>query len=162
MIDALRASAFDYLLKPYQPEELMLIINRIKKRTKTGKANFEQSIRRLLADDRKFALHTVTSLLLLRRSDILHFQYFNELRYWQMTLTNMSTHKLRLSTTAKEILSISTAFFQVSQDCIINIDYLASIENKTLRCILYPPFGDLNIYASRRYYSRIKEVLEII
>ena len=30
MIDALRASAFDYLLKPYQSEELHLIIERVK------------------------------------------------------------------------------------------------------------------------------------
>lgn len=162
MIDALRASAFDYLLKPYKPEELKLIVDRIKKRRRTNRVNFEQSIRRLLADDRKFALHTVSSLLLLRRSEILYFQYFKECRYWQMTLTNLSTHKLRLSTTAKEILNISAAFFQISQDCILNIDYLASIENKTLRCILYSPFDTIDIFASRRYYSRIKEGLEII
>jgi len=161
MIEALRRSAFDFLLKPYKPKELELIIDRVAKRQHTDNS-FEQSIRRLLAEDRKFALHTITGLLLLRRPEILHFQYLNEYRYWKLTLTNGSVHKLRLSTTAKEILQISNAFLQVSQDCIINMDYLTSIENKTYRCIFNDPYNDLEIYATRRYYSRIKEVLEII
>lgn len=162
MIDALRASAFDYLLKPYQVEELSAIIERVRKEINMGQVNFEQSMRRLLSDDRKFAMQTLKGLLLLRRSDILYFQYLNEVRCWQMMLTDFSIHRLRLSTIAKEILSISTSFLQISQDIILNVDYLLSIENRTLRCMLYPPFTELDIKASKRYYSKIKEVLEII
>ena len=162
MIDALRASAFDYLLKPYEPNELADIIKRVKKEIVMGRINFEQSMRRLLSDDRKFALQTITGLLLLRRSDILYFQYLNEHRCWQMMLTDYSVHRLRLNMTAKEILSISISFLQVSQDIILNVDYLLSIENKTLRCMLYPPFTEIDIKASKRYYSKIKETLEII
>ena len=162
MIDALRSSAFDYLLKPYQPEELRSIIDRVKEKLKNGNTNFELSIRRLLDDDRKFALQTITGLVLLRRSDILYFQYFNEGRYWLLTQTNMTTYKLRLNTTAKEILSIGPSCIQISQDRILNIDYLSSIENKTYRCTLYPPFNNIELYASRRYYSKIKDALEII
>lgn len=162
MIDALRASAFDYLLKPYQPEELASIIERVKIEIEMGKINFEQSMRRLLSDDRKFALQTVTGLLLLRRSEILYFQYSNENRSWQMMLTDFSIHRLRLCTTAKEILSISISFLQISQDLILNVDHLLSVENQTFKCTLYPPFSDLDIKASKRYYSKIKEALEII
>ena len=162
MIDALRASAFDYLLKPYHPEELDSIIERVRREKEMNKINFEQSMRRLLSDDRKFALQTITGLLLLRRSEILYFQYSDESRCWQMTLTDMSVHRLRLNTTAKELLSISLSFLQICQDFILNVDYLQSIENKTLRCILFPPYSDLEIKASRRYYSKIKEALEII
>jgi len=162
MLEALRASAFDYLLKPYSLEELDLIIKRITDKLESGDVNFEQSIRRLLANDRRFAIYTITGLLLLRCSDILHFRYSPETRYWQMTLANLTVHKLRQNTTAKEILSISSVFAQVSQDCILNIDYLASIENKTYRCVFYPPFNDFDIHVSRRYYSKIKEILEII
>lgn len=162
MLDALRASAFDYLLKPYQPEELVSIIERVKKEMEMGKVNFEQSMRRLLSDDRKFALQTATGLLLLRRSDILYFQYSNENRCWQMTLSDFSIHRLRLSITAKEILSISISFLQISQDIILNVDHLLSIENQSLKCILYPPFTNLDIKVSKRYYSKIKEALEII
>jgi two-component system LytT family response regulator len=162
LIDALRASAFDYLLKPYLPEELSDIIERVKEKIRTRNANFEQSIRRLLSDDRKFALQTVTGLLLLRRSEILYFQYYNNTRSWHIILINQTTHKLRINTTAKEILNISLAFYQVSQDCIVNIDYLASIENTTFRCLFYPPYDKLDIAVTRRYYSKLKEALEII
>lgn len=162
LIDALRASAFDYLLKPYMQEELGDIISRIKNKFEMGRVGFEQSMRRLLADDRKFALQTMTGLLLLRSSEILYFQFIENTRCWQMTRTDMSVHKLRLSTTAKDLLSISISFVQICQNCILNIEYVSSIENKTLRCILYPPFNQLNLCASRRCYSKIKEVLEIL
>jgi len=161
MIDALRASAFDYLPKSYHVDDLKKIVHRMTDKVRFNNANFEQSIRRLLSENQKFALHTLTNLLFLYQAEILFFQYFNESRYWQMTLVSMNTYKLRLSTTAKDILNIGPGFIQVSQNCIVNIDHLSSIENKTLCCVFYPPFENLCIYASRRYYSKIKEVLEI-
>ena len=162
MIDALRASAFDYLLKPYQPEELSYIVDRIKSHMELHQLNFEQSMRRLLSDDRKFAIQTITGLLLMKRSDVFCFQFVDESRCWQMILQDRSVYKLRMSTTAKELLNISSSFVQMSQSCILNVDYLISIENKTLRCILYPPFQDMEINVSRRCYSKIRDILEII
>lgn len=162
MNDALRASAFDYLLKPYQTEELSKIIERIKHEKVTSPVNFEQSMRRLLSNDCKFAVQTVSSLLLLRRSEILCFQYSEDIRCWQMTLTNMEQYRLRLSTKAKDILNFSPSFIRINTNCILNIDYLSSVENNTLKCILYAPFNHINILASRRHYSKIKEALELL
>ena len=162
MIDALRASAFDYLLKPYQPSELKTIIDRVRKRIDINANTFEQSMRRLLSDDCKFALQTITSLLLLRCSEILYFRYLDDARCWQVTLTNMECHRLRMTIKAKDILSLSQSFIRINSNCILNIEYLSSIENNTLRCVLYAPFSHLEIIASRRYYSKIKEVLEVL
>lgn len=36
MIDALRASAFDFLLKPYQQDEFELVVDRIRQKMKDG------------------------------------------------------------------------------------------------------------------------------
>ena len=162
MLDALRASAFDYLLKPYQPDELKQIINRVRKKIDINTNNFEQSMRRLLSDDSKFALQTMTSLLLLRRSEILYFRYLDDTRCWQVTLTNMEHHLLRMTIKAKEILNLSQSFVRINSNCILNMAYLSSIENNTFRCILYAPFNQLEIIASRRYYSKIKETLEVL
>lgn len=162
MIDALRASAFDYLLKPYQPSELKTIIDRVRKRIDINANTFEQSMRRLLSDDCKFALQTITSLLLLRCSEILYFRYLDDARCWQVTLTNMECHRLRMTIKAKDILNLSQSFIRINSNCILNIEYLSSIENNTLRCVLYAPFSHLEIIASRRYYSKIKEVLEVL
>lgn len=162
MIDALRMAAFDYLLKPYMPEELSAIIARVKENMEMKPLNFEQSMRRLLSDDRKFAIQTVTGLLLLKRSDIFGFHFDDATHCWQMTLTDQKQYRLRSGTSAKELLNISASFLQITQDQILNADYLISIENKTLRCLLYPPFEKVELVVSRRYYAKIKEVLEII
>ncbi len=162
MIEALRASAFDFLLKPYLLTELKAIIQRFEEQSFSATVNFEQSMRRLLFDDNKFAIQTITGLLLIRRKDVLYFQFLSDMHCWQMILTDRSRYKLRTSTTAKELLQISSLFLQTGQDCILNIDYLMSIENKTLRCILLPPYQDLNIIVSRRYFSKIKDALEML
>ena len=162
MIDALRASAFDYLLKPYQTEELHQIIERVKLEKNNDPVNFEQAMHQLLSKDCKFAVQTVNNLLLLRDSEILYFQYSNENRCWNMTLTNMKQHRLRLSTKARDILNLHSSFIRINTDCILNIDYLSSIENSTLRCSLYAPFNELELTASRRHYSKIKEALKLL
>ena len=162
MIDALRASAFDFLLKPYHPEELQFIVNRVKSEMELNPLNFEQSMRRLLSDDKKFAIQTITGLLLLKRTDVLCFRFSGDNHCWQMVLTNRTRYKLRNSTTAKELLNISNSFVQTGQDSILNLDYLLSIENKSLRCILYPPFQDMEIIVSRRYFGKIREMLEML
>ncbi|WP_321520099.1 response regulator transcription factor [uncultured Bacteroides sp.] len=162
VLEALRSSAFDYLIKPYQPEELSNIIKRIKEQPEKGRINVEQSIRRLLTNDRKFALQAISGLLLLRASEVLCFQYIDNMRSWQITMTDFSVHKLRTGIIAKDLLAFSPSFMQINQECILNTDYISSIENKTLKCILYPPFCDFNICASRRYYSKLKEQLDIL
>lgn len=162
MIDALRASAFDYLLKPYQSRELEEIIERVRKKKETQSSNFEQSMRRLLSDNCKFALQTMTSLLLLRCSEILYFCYQDDPRCWQVTLTNMEHHRLRMTIKAKDILTLCQSFIRINSNCILNIEYLSSIENNTLRCILYTPFNNLELTASRRHYSKIKDMLEML
>lgn len=162
MLDALRASAFDYLLKPYQTNELKQIVERIKREKTNNPINFDQAMRQLLSNDCKFAVQTISRLLLLRRSEILYFQYSEDTRWWQMTLTNMEQYRLRLSTKAKDILNFCPSFIRVNTDCILNIDYLSSVENNTLRCILYAPFSHLEISASRRHYSKIKEALNFL
>lgn len=162
MIDALRASAFDYLLKPYQTEELHQIIERVKLEKNNAPVNFEQAMHQFFSKDCKFAVQTINNLLLLRDSEILYFQYSNENRCWNMILTNMKQHRLRLSTKARDILNLHPSFIRINTDCILNIDYLSSIENSTLRCSLYAPFNDLELTASRRHYSKIKEALKLL
>lgn len=162
MIDALRVSAFDFLLKPFHPEELDYIISRVKERILLRKRNFKDHKFQLPDTDKKFAVHTLTNLLLLNRMEILYFEYHHKLRCWQLTHTNFSMYRLQSNTTSKDILAMSRSFVQVNRDCIINIEYLSSITNKTYRCVLYPPFENIEIYTSRRYYSQIRDMLDVL
>lgn len=79
-----------------------------------------------------------------------------------VTLTNMEQHRLRMTIKAKEILNLSQSFVRINSNCILNIEYLSSIENNTLRCVLYSPFEHLELTASRRHFSKIKEMLEML
>lgn len=164
LLDAIHTSAFDYLLKPYKLKELDDLIKRLRTHiTKDEKVNIEQSLRKLLIRNNKFAVQTISGLIFIKCEEILLFQYLKEQRCWQMMLApDRKLHKLRMSTTAKDLLGINTSFVQINQDCIVNLDYLCSIENVTLKCALYPPFTDIDLIVSQRYYRKLREMLEIL
>lgn len=162
ILDALRASAFDYLLKPYSREELACMIERFLTSEPKDVITMERSLRKILNRENKFAIQTVSGLLLIRCEEIFLFQFLKDQRCWQIVLATRNTHKLKMSTTARELLSISDVFAQISQDCIVNLSYLMFIENKTLRCEFYPPFEDEEKIASHRCYKLLKEKLDLI
>lgn len=185
MIDALRASAFDFLLKPYQQEELELVVGRIRQKMEGGDGSSSSSfsssssssssseshqdpqnllgVNGLLGTSgKRLAIQTISGLLMVKPDEVFCCTFDEDTRLWHLRLANGQIHKLKKQTTAKAILSLSPSLAQVRQDCIINLDYLISIENYTLRCIFSPPFDQENITVSRRCYKAVKEKLEIL
>lgn len=184
MIDALRASAFDFLLKPYQQEELELVVGRIRQKMEGGvgssSSSFSSSsssssseshqdpqnllgVNGLLGTSgKRLAIQTISGLLMVKPDEVFCCTFDEDTRLWHLRLANGQIHKLKKQTTAKSVLSLSPSLAQVRQDCIINLDYLISIENYTLRCIFSPPFDQENITVSRRCYKAVKEKLEIL
>lgn len=183
MIDALRASAFDFLLKPYQQEELELVVGRIRRKMEEGdgsssssssssgssSSSFHQNPQDLMGlngllgtSGKRLAIQTISGLLMVKPDEVFCCTFDEDTRLWHLRLANGQIHKLKKQTTAKAILSLSPSLAQVRQDCIINLDYLISIENYTLRCIFSPPFNQENITVSRRCYKAVKEKLEIL
>ena len=190
MIDALRASAFDFLLKPYQQEELELVVGRIRRKMEEGDglsssssssslgSSFSSSsssseshqnpqdlmgLNGLLGTSgKRLAIQTISGLLMVKPDEVFCCTFDEDTRLWHLRLANGQVHKLKKQTTAKSVLSLSPSLAQVRQDCIINLDYLISIENYTLRCIFSPPFDQENITVSRRCYKAVKEKLEIL
>ena len=186
MIEALRASAFDFLLKPYQQEELELVVDRIRQKMvdgdeKDSSAVLESSswpsvsaMASLKAQDlsgvngllktsaKRLAIQTISGLLMLKPDDVFSCTFDEATHLWQLKLSNGQIYKLKKQATAKTILSMSPSLAQVRQDCIINLDYLLCIENYTLRCIFSPPFDQEEITVSRRCYKAVKDQLEIL
>lgn len=188
MIDALRASAFDFLLKPYQQEELELVVGRIRQKMEGGDGSSSSSssssfssssssssseshqdsqnllgVNGLLGTSgKRLAIQSISGLLMVKPDEVFCCTFDEDTRLWHLRLANGQIHKLKKQTTAKAVLSLSPSLAQVRQDCIINLDYLISIENYTLRCIFSPPFDQENITVSRRCYKAVKEELEIL
>lgn len=185
MIDALRASAFDFLLKPYQEEELELVVGRIRQKMEGGDGLSSSSLsssssssssslshqepQNLLGvngllgtSGKRLAIQSISGLLMVKPDEVFCCTFDEDTRLWHLKLANGQIYKLKKQTTAKSVLSLSPSLAQVRQDCIINLDYLISIENYTLRCIFSPPFDQENITVSRRCYKAVKEKLEIL
>ena len=184
MIDALRASAFDFLLKPYQQEELELVVGRIRQKMEEGDGSSSSSessssssssseshqnpqdlmgLNGLLGTSgKRLAIQTISGLLMVKPDEVFCCTFDEDTHLWRLRLVNGQIHKLKKQTTAKSVLSLSPSLVQVRQDCIINLDYLISIENYSLRCIFSPPFDQENITVSRRCYKAVKEKLEIL
>ena len=193
MIDALRASVFDFLLKPYQQEELELVVGRIRQKMEGGdgsssslssslgssssssgsssssSSSSHQNPQDLMGlngllgtSGKRLAIQTISGLLMVKPDEVFCCTFDEDTRLWHLKLANGQIHKLKKQTTAKSVLSLSPSLAQVRQDCIINLDYLISIENYTLRCIFSPPFDQENIIVSRRCYKAVKEKLEIL
>lgn len=163
--EALRASAFDYLQKPYMFDELKTIMDRFRMETPKNTDNFDQSLHKLLRQDKNtFAIQGFSGLMLVNSEKILLFQYFNDLRCWQMMLTDDPNkyHKLRTTTKADELLAISKEFVQISQECIVNRNYVLSIENGTLRCLFCPPYDGIERVVTRLYFKKMRDMLDII
>lgn len=164
LLQALRESAFDYLLKPYDIEELNLIIERYRKTMASSAQplpSFASAVGTLMPGRDLFMISTVTGFRFLRLEEIGYFEYLKDKRLWQVELFNQTKLCLKKNTTAGDIIGYSDAFVQISQSAIININYLAMIKSK--QCLLYPPFNDKeDLIISRGFLKELQERFCII
>lgn len=160
-IDAMRLSAFDFLQKPYFPDELADIVRRIddyytsiddtRQRTAT------------YATPASIGLLTDEGLRVVNRDDIVMFRYLAKERVWQMLHADTKAFTLRKGLTARDLTAIDEALLvQLSQNCIVNLRYVSSIDTQTMQCRLAPPFDDMTLAVSRTYYPKFKDHLHII
>ena len=97
MIDALRASAFDFLLKPYEEGEFKKVLARIRERMEQLRSNPLAMIDtglsdRMLALDnlmsRKVAIQTVSGLVMLNPQEVFSFTFLDDARIWVLKLAD--------------------------------------------------------------------------
>ena len=159
VLDALRHEAFDFLLKPYKISELRTIIERLMDNKPSSQIG---SLQTKFPIQKKMAVQTVSKLMLLTIEEVLHLQYSRTQRAWLITLTDGTTHRLHQNTTAEDLLALHPSLARVSQGDIVNLTYLTAIENNTQRCRFCSPFEEIEIYASRRNFAKLKEKFELI
>ena len=163
ILDALRVSAFDYLLKPYDPEELRSVLNRFFKHIIKQKTEnlFHNSIYQLNRSDHTYLIATITGYQKLRLDQIGYFEYQKKKKQWLVVLTDLTRLQLKRNTKAEEIINYSPNFIQINQSQIINLDYLSNIDDKI--CQLLPPFHKENsLVISRTFLKELQEKYEMI
>ncbi|NDV57864.1 LytTR family DNA-binding domain-containing protein [Bacteroides sp. 519] len=164
-MEAIHHSAFDYLLKPYKKVELDSVINRVKNKLINEKLNIKQEVENLTHKNGLIALNMKTEHLIVKTSQVVYFEYGGkENRLWKAILADNTSYPLKYSTKGDEILKLNSDFFQSSQHHIININYLFSIKNegKKRYCVFYPPFNDLLIEISSKYYPSLRDNISFL
>lgn len=146
LMQALRLQAFDFLLKPFDAEELSIIMNRYfmqrgdkGARTVSGCDFKGMSTRR---ETKALSITTVTNdRIIVAPSAIVFFKYDSERKLWEVVLSNLQRHILKRHTTADTILGYGPDFIRTHKTYIINLAYLGMIT--TTNCTLLPPFDSI-------------------
>lgn len=156
MIDALRAYAFDFLLKPVDSAELQIVMTRFCERMKDGTNSF-QTFTETDKGDKPFMVVTPTGdLRFLRPSEIGYFRYLSNRKIWEVALTNGTYLPLKRSTTAEQLCAYSSVFMQIHQSFIINMRYLIMVQDN--RCVMYPPFNNVEeLTVSKKYKKEMMD-----
>lgn len=156
MVSAIRQSAFDYLLKPFEEEELELIISRFMKRIELERkaVSFPST---LVNTSQTFMVFTPTNdMRALRPAEIGYFRYCSERKQWEVVLSGQAPLPLKKSTTAEQIVKYAPCFVQIHQSFIINIDYLMIIKDS--KCVLYPPFENVSeLLVSKKFKKELQD-----
>lgn len=155
MLSAFRNSAYDYLIKPADQLELDTIMQRL--RNENGATETENSVIKSKNNNKLLFYTNAVDFRLVQIGDIGLFRYNHELRVWEVILVGRKEPiRLKRSTNNETLLAIDSRFVQISQRCIININYLQEVNNNI--CQLLPPFDTIDdIKIGRMYRKKLIE-----
>lgn len=156
MIQAIRESAFDYLLKPFEEQDLHNILERFVHR-KENDNRVALYTGTPLHTGQTFIVFTPTNdMRALRPAEIGFFRYCSDRKQWEVVLNQQPPLVLRRGMTAEQIIQYSPCFVQIHQSYIINIDYLMIIKDN--KCLLYPPFDQVDeLLVSKKYKKELQD-----
>lgn len=155
LIDALRNYAFDFLLKPVDPNELAKALGRLRETGVKNSTNFLMNNGR--EGEKSFMVVTpMGDLRVLRVSDIGYFRYVSDRKIWEVALANGSFIPLKRNTRAEHLCAYDPAFVQIHQSYIINMNYLLMVQGG--QCVMYPPFNEVDeLQVSKKYKKEMME-----
>ena len=104
LLDALRASVFDFLLKPYEEREFKEVMNRFfREAIKVRSHNhFHETLAQLLPINESFMVATTTGYQKLGLKQIGYFQHRKDKKQWEAVLTDLTHLPLKRTTIASD------------------------------------------------------------
>lgn len=153
LIDALRASAFDFLLKPFTDDQFDQLLERFLRKRAEKPVSFQQDFSNLYPAGKRFMVPTITGFQFLRTDDIGYFEYNGLKKTWTLFGTDQHKIQLRRGIKSTDLLANSQLFVQISQRHIVNIDFLSHINHT--ECMLFPPFNEQHLPVSRKFQKEL-------
>lgn len=157
MINALRHSAFDFLLKPIDRKELDIVISRFLLDYESDTITSETKDFPEIPKESSFMVVLPTGeMRMIKAPEVGFFRYVSERKLWEAVLSSGESVMLRRNVSADFLCSFNKNFVQVHQSYIINTDYLVMIHDNI--CVLCPPFEDsTEIVVSRKYKKNLMD-----
>lgn len=153
--EAFRLRAFDYLLKPFDPDEVALILERYRL-DDVLPGGYSEEIHSFFSDRAEIQPIAITTLtnekIIVPPSSIIFFRYDSERKIWEAVLANLHRYILKRHTNADLILSYGPSFVRTHKSYIVNIHYLALITGN--ECRLLPPFNEITEIKISKSYRR--------
>lgn len=157
--DALSLKVFDFLLKPFDPAELDVIITRFKRLRDNGGSSSESSEYSAMPprnDNRGSRLLSITSVInskiIVNPADIVYFRYDSERKIWECVLASLKRIALKRQTTAETILGFGPDFVRTHKHFIVNVQYVGIINGN--ECVLLPQYDHIKEIKISKSYRR--------
>ena len=154
-IEAIRVSAFDYLLKPVDRDELLDSIERF--RTHRKQDNLQQLGRMLeeLNHKSKIKVNTRSGFILIDPRDVVHCMASGNYTDVHLVNNRVETVTCNLGAFADQLPGRS--FFRISRSGIINLNYLSRVDNKAGTCRMSAD-ADIDLKVARNRRNELDEV----
>lgn len=130
-LKAFEYSAFDYLLKPVEPQRLNETILRCIDSRNTGKL---QKTEILLDTYKKLMFRNISGIVFIAPSEIIYIEAAGNYSVFHLNGNRTETVTMLLGKIEEQIKD--EKFFRISRSNIINCEYLKKINSKQLQCIL--------------------------
>lgn len=156
--DALSLRVFDFLLKPFDPSELDVIISRYKNIERVShKSPAPRHIAAFIPNpngsQRPLSITSVTnSKVIVNPADIVYFRYMSDRKIWECVFYNLKRIILKRQTTADTILGYGSDFVRTHKQYIVNIRFVGIINGND--CILLPPLDNITEIKISKTYRR--------
>jgi len=132
-MEAIKAGAFDYLLKPVDPDELLKVISRY--RHKLSRLQSQPDAMKIQPESiNKVRFNTLGGFILVNPVEILYCKA--EANYTDIFLTSNHKHTISQNIGSIEKMLAQPQFFRISRSNIINIKFLTGINRGKRLCLL--------------------------
>ena len=159
LLNAIRLSAIDYLIKPVQIESLAIAISRFRKRQESSSSPV-RSLTETMQKEKMFRFKNFGGLLLVKAEDIAYVE--GDGNYSVMHLANGETEDVfeRLGEIG-QTLSSDNAFVRVGRSVIINKNYLRRINARTSSLHIVTPATSYEVSVPAGAVKGMREVWEM-
>jgi DNA-binding LytR/AlgR family response regulator len=157
-IQAIRVAAFDFLLKPVDPDELRQVISRFQK--EKGQDEFDRKIELLMSQFKKagkIRLNSRTGFVLVDPADIVYIQADGN--YAEIICSHARKEVVTQQLGALAEMLPQGKFFRTSRSALINLDFLRKVDRRNRKCELEKDGEMFTVHVSRDVIGEFDRVV---